>query len=164
MGDFRISDFDEYYRRWIRGRSIPANKDSFSPGEMKQIATLLDWKVWAIFSEDKGEEVSRATMLGRGRPEKRVRDWLMKNQDEIDTIVLRYKLEDVVEIYKQVDDWYWVVFYKLERRGRGHYDGGGLEFGRPERGLWRLIYRCDQMDGLLSLLRWAMPRYISDQS
>ena len=55
-----------------------------------------------------------------------------------------------IEIYKEVDDWWWVV---LDLCDPDFFYNSPL-LHREE---LNLFYRCDQMSGLLALLEWACP-------
>jgi len=151
MTDFIKLEHSDFIAVWQR------NRDFFTQGEIRLLAKSVDWEKWVIHTEYQLVVIGRESLLGLTDPDRLERDWLIENEGCIETMWMTDRGRVVVEIYKQVDDWYWVVFYETRAPAQIKYAADALRFdeGGTE------YYRCDQMAGLLSLLRWAMPAHVT---
>ena len=147
-------------------------RDGMTVGEARFIAERFDWPDYVIYGSASKQEVTREALLGGSGseddspnpyfvPRWRMEDnrrWLEINDGDLNSLCVNSAHSIYpIEIYKQVDDWFWVVLNLNDKDF--FYRSPVLQSGSAAwpRIYTDLYYRCDQMAGLVSLLEWACP-------
>jgi len=141
--------------KFLRNKGI---REGITMAEVRILAERFEWPEYEMGAARTTERVSRDAILDfpdypGSVPEWQIADsklWLEENDGYLHSVCVVSGRTLAIEIYKQVDDWWWVIlnlddidfFYKSPV-----YHSDQLQ----------LNYRCDQMPGLVSLLEWACP-------
>jgi len=145
--DHQIEEFllNKGIREWI------------TVAEVRFIAKRFRWWNYEMYGDGSAESVSRGVILELDYPVSKwqleaSKSWLETNDGSLRSVCVMSGGTLCIEIFKEVDDWWWVVLNMDERDF--FYNSPVLNRAYQS----NLYYRCDQMSGLLALLEWACPK------
>ena len=167
--EYRELTSDEFNRLKRTGEM-----DLWSVSEVQELALAFEWEGYVIETSTQRQSVPRDALLPSPHKDdwraQEAREWLEARDGEISHVtparefsinwphvVFRWnrtytpyqRMRLHLEMSKLEDDWYLVTF---------DTEFEDFFYNSPLLAMEReTFWRCDQMDGLLALLRWAMP-------